>query len=608
MNRNLNRNLPPIRLVPLACLLLLVPAGCTNHSDIARRRDRVDAETVQSTDNLGLAMQFLNLSDELEPERARAQCAYHLNRWLETQQAAPGWVAAPLLARVPSDIRGQTTPESLERLRFTLEDVRYLQQAQWMRDVSQWVTRMPASGPMDQWLANRPEELSEADAEQLVAAERLLDWTIRNIQLDPLAEYPAGSAAGPTADAQGASGSALPAPARGEPGPGYTYYPWQVMLYGRGDAWQRARVFIQLCRQRQIDAVMLAIDEPTRRPTPFPWIPAVLLGGELYLFDTQLGLPIPGPDGRPVATLAQVRIQPTLLESLDVGTRYKYPVRGEQLDKLVALVDASPFALSQRMYLVEQNLAGEDKLTLTVDPDRMVRELADVAGIRATQLWQLPFEVELFRAMLPEVIQQSPELARQFFRKELMYEGSHPLVAGRRRAFRGQFEPTDDAPGAKALYLEARLPDSVINNLATDREARQRVGLEGALPDNPAARATLLTNTEILLREGKLAASLWLGIAQYETGQFADALEWLDERTLQADPEGRWSGAAHYNLGRTHEALGNYDKARDLYYADQSPQAHGNRLRARYFPQPPAESEGAADIQRQANSRPASRS
>ncbi len=37
-----------------------------------------------------------------------------------------------------------------------------------------------------------------------------------------------------------------------------------------------------------------------------PWLPALVSDGELYLFDCRLGLPIPGPDGKGVATLRQV--------------------------------------------------------------------------------------------------------------------------------------------------------------------------------------------------------------------------------------------------------------------------------------------------------------
>ncbi|MCO6459460.1 MAG: tetratricopeptide repeat protein, partial [Pirellulaceae bacterium] len=380
-----------------------------------------------------------------------------------------------------------------------------------------------------------------------------------------------------------AAGPSLGA-ARGVPGPGYIHYPWQTMLYGHGDAWARARVFILLCRQQQLDAVMLALDAPGRRPSPYPWLPAVLLGEQLFLFDPQLGLPLPGPDGRGIATLAQVREDPALLESLDVGTTYVYPVRANQIQSLMALVDASPPALSRQMEMVERRLAGDDKLVLTVSPSRLARQLADVPGIQATALWDVPFETEQFRAVLPRLAANNPELARELFRGELIYEGSHPLVMGRRLAFRGVFESTPDQVGAKAMFLDSRTPDSIIDNLERDSEARMRIGLEGNLPADPVAARNLLENTRILLRESRQLASFWLGLAQYDTGRYPDAIDWLDKRTLQADPQGRWAGGARYNLGRTYEVLGQFERARELYFADDSPQAHGNRVRARRFP------------------------
>jgi tetratricopeptide (TPR) repeat protein len=582
-----------LRLAGGVALILLV--GCTPPSDVERRRNRAESAAPETSDNLQLAMQFLSFSDELDAERARAQCAYHLNRWLEVQEPADDWLADPLFSRLPQEIRGDHTPTTLGRLRFNLEDVRYVQQNQWQRQVAQWVSRQPAPRYLEQWLATNPTGLAEEDMERLVAAERFFDWTIRNVQLETLLEYPTGETAGPSADATSGDESErdagatsdtagkLPPPARGEPGPGYLYYPWQVMLYGRGDAWQRGRVFIQLCRQQQIPAVMLAIDDPSLRPTPQPWLPAVLLGDQLYLFDTHLGLPLRGPGGEGIASLQQVRQDPALLEDLDVGSKYQYPVRSDDLNKVVALIDASPAALSQRMAMVESQLAGENQVVLTVSPSSLSRRLADVAGLSATRLWRVPFEVDLFRRALPARLQDSPEMARKYFRQEVMYDGSHPLVVGRRRAFQGEFETVDDKPGAKALYLQARVPDSVIEDLASNPQVLAEMGVP--VPEDPAQRQALLATTELRLRDAKLTASLWLGIAQYETDQFTDAVEWLDEKTLQADTEERWSGAARYNLGRSYEALGSYEQAREVYYADQSPQAHGNRLRARYFPQ-----------------------
>ncbi|GAG96848.1 unnamed protein product, partial [marine sediment metagenome] len=40
---------------------------------------------------------------------------------------------------------------------------------------------------------------------------------------------------------------------------------------------------------------------------------------------------------------------------------------------------------------------------------------------------------------------------------------------------------------------------------------------------------------------------------------------------------------ARYNLARAYEVAGQLDKARAIYLADQSPQSHGNRLRARWL-------------------------
>ena len=44
----------------------------------------------------------------------------------------------------------------------------------------------------------------------------------------------------------------------------------------------------------------------------------MLLDGELYLFDTRLGLPSAGPDGKPVATLRDVLADEKRLRAMDL--------------------------------------------------------------------------------------------------------------------------------------------------------------------------------------------------------------------------------------------------------------------------------------------------
>ena len=61
------------------------------------------------------------------------------------------------------------------------------------------------------------------------------------------------------------------------------------MLYGRGDYAERAKLMMLMLRQMEIDSVLLTVGETAK-----PWAVAVSIGKEYYLFDTKLGLPIPG--------------------------------------------------------------------------------------------------------------------------------------------------------------------------------------------------------------------------------------------------------------------------------------------------------------------------
>src|SRR6185369_9243300 len=114
---------------------------------------------------------------------------------------------------------------------------------------------------------------------------------------------------------------------------------------------ERARIFILLCRQVGIDAVMLAFPEE-QSTMRRGWLPAALVGGKLYLFDMGLGLSIPGPEGKGIATLDQVRKDPALLRQLDVKGVGDYPIAPSDFKQGIwALIDAEPPALSRRMAL-----------------------------------------------------------------------------------------------------------------------------------------------------------------------------------------------------------------------------------------------------------------
>jgi tetratricopeptide (TPR) repeat protein len=410
---------------------------------------------------------------------------------------------------------------------------------------------------------------------QIRVALRLFDWVIRNIQQQP--------------DATAADTASLEQPFPD----GSESVSWEALLIGRGHAWVRARVFILLARQQRLNVVMLGIeaDSSEQNAEPTPWSTALLLDGRLYLLDTRLGLPIPGADGQGVATLAELIAEPALLRQLDVEGGPKYPVDKQDLSRVVAMLDATPDYLSQRMKLVESRLTGANKTVLTIQPSRLRQPLREIKGITRVMLWPLPYDALRYqRAILRN--QHAKQRRAELFSP---FEGDAPLGLGRRQHFRGVFQSDPPEIGAKAHYLKCRIPDSEFGKTAAEHTAaalRQAGSPEDAEIDESQIRA-LQQKAQSNLARAKQSASYWLGLMAFEEGKYQVAIDFLDSRTLQAFPDGSWSQGAHYNLGRAYERIAqdsgkreDWEKAREQYLADKdTPQYAGNWLRARRIEQ-----------------------
>ena len=232
-----------------------------------------------------------------------------LNQWIRQSDPKTDWHRDALLDTLDTNLRGDTqlanfiSPDALGASAFQAYDGRLLQEAIWLRDISHW-----AHG-------NRFDDLSRASA--------LFDWTVRNIQLEASQYAP-------------------------------THRPWQALLYGRGTAEQRAWVFALLGRQQGLDIVMLAVSpaaQTDKKSAATPaattyWLPALVADAQLFLFDTRLGLPLPGPGGKGIATLEQARKDDSLLRQLDIdGTAY--PVTAASLKKIDINLVADPLSLAR---------------------------------------------------------------------------------------------------------------------------------------------------------------------------------------------------------------------------------------------------------------------
>ncbi len=483
----------------------------------------------------------LDRMEQFETSQILKQICDRLNQWSLQDKPQHDWRPDPLVADLPDDLRNLMAVKLLDSTQYRMpDDAWFLQESLWLRNISRRVRA-------DQF-------------EDLAVAERLFDWTVRNIQLEP-----------------------------DTPSKAIRHQPFETLLFGRGQAVQRAWLFILLARQQGLDVVMLAVADKDGNSSRL-WLPALLSGGELYLFDCRLGLPIPGPEGRGVATLAGVVSDPTLLHKLDLDSDHPYPVQAEDLASVAAFVEASPHELSRRMALVESRLSGKKKMALTSPGSALVDRVSKVSHVARAQLWTLPFDVALWRSRLDEaglkaanremfVFQVLPTLLTGRANEPLVDRRGQPvfqpqptLLTARTLDFKGEY---DGENGAKSYYLKARPPDAAIENFKLPDELVKNISKE----DISRIEAAQV----LIMRRAKQNASYWLGLVHFSQQNYPEAIDFFAKRTLEASPKGPWSDGARYNLARSYEATGEIDKAVALYESDTSTQAHGNKLRARWL-------------------------
>ena len=108
-------------------------------------------------------------------------------------------------------------------------------------------------------------------------------------------------------------------------------------------------------------------------------MPGALIGKDIYLFDARLGIPLPGPKGEGIATLAQVRAQPAVLQQLGLDAKNPYDVSQDQAQRAEVHVACALSALAPRMRFLQDQLAATEKVRLGVDPAALVKKFTEAA-------------------------------------------------------------------------------------------------------------------------------------------------------------------------------------------------------------------------------------
>lgn len=143
---------------------------------------------------------------------------------------------------------------------------------------------------------------------------------------------------------------------------------YEILLIGQGTPDDRAWVFAAMLKQQRIDTVILqAKDDPEAR------LVGVILDGEVYLFDTRFGLPIPRGDDPPAARIArpatwkEMKEHPEWWQPLTLRADQPYPWNADQLETAEVLVFSESESWSARMRLLESVLPAKS-ICVLYDP------------------------------------------------------------------------------------------------------------------------------------------------------------------------------------------------------------------------------------------------
>jgi tetratricopeptide (TPR) repeat protein len=564
-------------LVLMGCSMICI-AGCYEEP-VAIRTTRQSVQDVVSADqddiNQGLDQLFRMY--EPDPFASEKLGLYHLNQWLLREAKTDhAWKSDPLVSKVSPGIARIQSLEDLPRVRFTSSDFQFLQAKILQRDLTRWVTKRSVEEPLASWLTEQP--LDEAERTQLTTVAQVFDWVIRNIQIDPLPEM--------NAEAGDARWETFAQ--RGDDGPGFRRYASETMLVSHGDAYERMNLFVHLCRQLELEAVIIG----TRRDQqPFqPWVVGVLIGEQIYLFDAEMGLPIPAQNDAGIATLSAVVQEPALLRQLDLDEKRVYRIQNKDLETLEAQLVAMPEELSLRMALLQPRLQGEHKTQVMYQPNVVVERLKKHPQLSPiVKLWDTPFLTSLYCEFGRNIrLSKDVPFAVAWDREMAFLALGQIMHYARRMHFQGLFKQQDVLQGSIFIYMSNRPSEFAMDEIRVSKKYRESVGLEQQLPKNPDQRKRMIELYVERTQRLRENSSFWLGLVQYEQGEYKTAVDWFKTHSLEISPDNFWTRAARYNLARSYEQLGEAEEAAKLYRIDASPQRHGNLIRARRLTAKPA--------------------
>lgn len=547
--------------------------GCEDPKQREIERAQLQAtETNENRDSLREAFRYLPQLIRLDRTAAMQEINYQLNSWSKSVASPPAWKASNLLESIPASLRTVDFSERMGKLEFAEPECEYMLQCQMMKQLSAWVLEHPyRDGLFSGWLEEQRSRMDSDEWSKLETALKLFDWTVCNVALDGSPEDAERLVTNPD----------LPLT---DSAPVYRQLPWQTLMFARGDAWQRGRLFSQLCFSRNVDCVVLALPSlsgATENAALRLWCIGVPIGNEVYLFEPRWGLPMPNPNGPGIATLRSAKEDPNVLRRAKLPGRFNYPVESKDLGDLVALIDVEPFAVGRTMFTLERSLTGENRQRLSVDADEIEKRLATIDPKLTVRLWNIPWLAHLYNLAVRTRLDDMSPFAMQYMDQFGIFVTDTPISRARILHFQGQFESTIDAVGALRTYMDFRVDEETLRELQYDREIQKNLGVMKRPTESMEMYTARVQVAQNFFRRSKYDIGIFLAMANMDLDKPDTAIDWLTKRLLEMKGTERWHAHAHYLLGRNYERLNRSAEAIEEYKYEASPQAAGNRIRIR---------------------------
>lgn len=558
-------------------VILLIWANLSIGLSGCRDRGTLDVSVLEQTEteqeSLHQSLENLKRLDNDRTGRVRDELIYDLNHWLDGETHEDSWIYPTLVNQLPAHLTKYENVVDPDPDQFFHADVLYLRECQWLSGISQWVVKHSAQAHNDLWASLIPTELSEDDRAELRIAMSLFDWTVRNLQLMKLPRYPSSGENGEGAIQVTASSEGLA-------GPGYTKRPSQVLDNMVADSWQRARIFMLLARQQQIETLMVG-PAAQERKSRMPWATGIVVGDQIWLVSCDDGMPVLDPDSGAWLRLSDLQSDAAMAHALLSNDGVE--VAPETANEFIAFLEGSPMALSQRMAMLQRHLTGDFRLTLYTNVLLLARKLTQEFDLQRAVLWTTAYEALEYSVAILQKAQAKDPVAELIMREEgELYRNVPAMRAARNLYYSGQFIDFDDVDGihqdgARTFMMIARISDGDLEKLEREKEIQQKVGLVQFENESKLAFTKRVREQKQYFIKAKRLASFWLSMLHMEEGNYQQAIEWFETRLMPEGDSHPFHHIAKYNLARCYVVIGEMEKAVEILENSESVQSDGDK-------------------------------